>query len=303
MHICSIGECMIELSNISKNNYSMSFAGDTANTAIYLSRLGAHSSYISSIGNDKLSKNMINFLKKENVFTENIYINNNATLGLYLISNKKNGDRNFFYWRKNSAAKTYFENIKIDTLVNKIKNYNAVYYSGITLSIYNKKNNTLFLKFLKLIKQKDIKIYFDFNVRINNWKNKETAVKQIIKFSKISDIIFIKKEDLLNLNIKNSKKFILDNYKKKLVIFRSDNGKIIIYNKEKISHYKFIFKKKVKDTTGCGDAFNASFLINYNQNMEIKDCLEIAHKLGRDVANVSGAIIKKKDFNINYYAI
>ena len=88
MRICSIGECMIELSNISKNNYCMSFAGDTANTAIYLSRLGAHSSYISSIGNDKLSKNMISFLKKENVFTENIYINNNAKLGLYLINNK-----------------------------------------------------------------------------------------------------------------------------------------------------------------------------------------------------------------------
>lgn len=56
---------MIELSNISKSEYSMSYAGDTANTAIYLSRLGGHSSYITSVGNDNLSKNMISFLKKK----------------------------------------------------------------------------------------------------------------------------------------------------------------------------------------------------------------------------------------------
>mgnify|MGYP005676419907 CR=1 FL=1 len=48
MRICSIGECMIELSNIEHNIFRQNFAGDTANSAIYLSRLGAKSSYISS---------------------------------------------------------------------------------------------------------------------------------------------------------------------------------------------------------------------------------------------------------------
>ena len=54
MRICSIGECMIELSNIDENTYKLSYAGDTANSAIYLSRLGAKSSYITSVGNDLL---------------------------------------------------------------------------------------------------------------------------------------------------------------------------------------------------------------------------------------------------------
>ena len=65
MHICSIGECMIELSNMNDNFFRQSFAGDTANTAIYLSRLGAKSSYISSVGKDELSIKMLNFLKKK----------------------------------------------------------------------------------------------------------------------------------------------------------------------------------------------------------------------------------------------
>ena len=106
MRICSIGECMIELSNIEHNIFRQNFAGDTANSAIYLSRLGAKSSYISSTGKDFLSKKMLKFLNDEKVKTHNIFMNINKTLGLYLIQNNKNGERNFFYWRSNSAAKT-----------------------------------------------------------------------------------------------------------------------------------------------------------------------------------------------------
>ena len=65
MQICSIGECMAEFNTNNNLNYKSSFAGDTANTAIYLSRLGAKVTYVTSIGVDKLSDRMITFLKKE----------------------------------------------------------------------------------------------------------------------------------------------------------------------------------------------------------------------------------------------
>ena len=97
MRICSIGECMIELSNIEHNIFRQNFAGDTANSAIYLSRLGAKSSYISSTGKDFLSKKMLKFLNYEKVKTHNIFMNINKTLGLYLIQNNKNGERNFCF--------------------------------------------------------------------------------------------------------------------------------------------------------------------------------------------------------------
>ena len=37
-------------------------------------------------------------------------------------------------------------------------------------------------KILKSLKDKNIKIYFDFNIRLNNWKSKTIALKTIIKF-------------------------------------------------------------------------------------------------------------------------
>ena len=124
---------MIELSNIDENTYKLSYAGDTANSAIYLSRLGAKSSYITSVGNDLLSKKMVNFLKKEKVNTDNIHYNKNKTIGLYVIKNNNKGERNFFYWRSDSAAKSLFGNINLNVLFNKVSKYEAIYFSGITL--------------------------------------------------------------------------------------------------------------------------------------------------------------------------
>ena len=209
MHICSIGECMIELANSDKNNYILGYAGDTANTAIYLSRLGAKSTYFTAVGRDKLSQKMISFFKSEKVLIDNVYLDNKKTAGLYLIQNRNNGEKNFFYWRKNSAARSYFENINFETISKKIIKFDALYFSGITLSIYNSKNIVYFYRLLKLAKQNGIKIYFDFNVRLNNWHSSKLAKQLILKFSKISDTIFLTNEDRINLKIRSYEKFIL----------------------------------------------------------------------------------------------
>ena len=301
MHICSIGECMIELSNINDNFFKQSFAGDTANTAIYLSRLGAKSSYISSVGTDDLSIKMLNFFKKENVQTNNIFQNRNKTLGLYLIQNNKKGERTFFYWRSNSAAKTLFENVNSKKLFNQICKHNAIYFSGITLSIYDQKSINKFYEVLKLLKNNGKKICFDFNVRMKNWKSKKIAQQTMIRFSNIADIIFMTKEDINNLGLKNYKTIINRNYKNKIIVFRLGNGEINIFNKGNFEKYKVYLVKKVKDTTACGDAFNACFLYNYFNSREIKDCVKLAHRLGKKVANFKGAIIPKKNFNLNLY--
>ena len=246
MRICSIGECMIELSNIEKNIFKQSFAGDTANSAIYLSRLGATSSYISSVGKDDLSKKMLKYLKKEKVQTHNIYENKNRGLGLYVIKNNNKGERSFFYWRSNAAAKTLFENVDFKILFNQISKYDAIYFSGITLSIYDKKNTNRFYQFLKLLKNEGVKICFDFNVRLKNWENKKNAQDSIFKFSSISDIIFITKEDLKNLGLRNHKNIIKKNYGKIIVVFRLGNGELEIYNKSKLLYNKyFIINKNI----------------------------------------------------------
>ena len=75
MRICSIGECMVELNSPNHYNYNLTFAGDTGNTAVYLSRLGAKTYYLTSIGKDKLSNRMEEFLQKEKISNKFIFKN------------------------------------------------------------------------------------------------------------------------------------------------------------------------------------------------------------------------------------
>ena len=195
---------------------------------------------------------MLKFLNDEKVKTHNIFMNINKTLGLYLIQNNKNGERNFFYWRSNSAARTLLKNVNSKALLKQISKYDAIYFSGITLSIYDQKSNEKFYKILKSLKGNNIKIYFDFNVRLKNWKSKTIALQTIIKFSRIADIIFMTKDDLNNLGLRNYKSIIKSNYNKKIAVLRSSNGEVSVYNKDNFQNYKLHLNKKVKDTTGCG---------------------------------------------------
>ena len=293
MHICTIGECMAELSSMKRDKYNLSFAGDTANTAIYLSRLGASSSYITAVGKDNLSKKLINYLKNEKVKTKNIFINNKKTIGLYLIENDNRGEREFFYWRSDSAAKTLFDDMNIKIFSKKFLDFDAIYFTGITLSIYSQNNINKFYRLLILLKKNNIKIYIDLNIRLNNWIDINTAKKTIKKFSLLCDIIFISNQDLIALKIKSLKGFISTYSKNSLVIYRHGNGLIEIFENKKFSKYYINLEKKVVDTTGCGDAFNASFLINHFKKNSLANCIKLAHKLGKKVAFAKGAIIKK----------
>lgn len=71
--IAVIGECMIELSE-KGDNIKRGFGGDTLNTAVYLARqVDQHKirvDYVTALGNDPFSAQMIARWQQENVHTD-----------------------------------------------------------------------------------------------------------------------------------------------------------------------------------------------------------------------------------------
>src|SRR6187399_2663481 len=85
MRIASIGECMIELRQLPDGHLTRSFGGDTLNTAVYLARLGVSVDYVTALGDDPLSEEMLAGWRAEGVGTGLVARVPGRLPGLYLI--------------------------------------------------------------------------------------------------------------------------------------------------------------------------------------------------------------------------
>src|ERR1700760_3767455 len=102
--VASIGECMIELKQAGGGLYSRGFGGDTLNTPVFLARFGAAVDYITALGNDPLSSEMIAGWVAEGVGTGRVMRVEGKLPGIYLIGTDAKGERRFFHWRETAAV-------------------------------------------------------------------------------------------------------------------------------------------------------------------------------------------------------
>src|SRR5256885_12894030 len=108
--VACIGECMIELkqapSGQSVGLYSRGFGGDTLNTAVYLARLGMAVDYVTALGDDPLSDEMVAGWADERVGTALVVRLPGKLPGLYMIQTDEAGERRFYHWRDSSAGRS-----------------------------------------------------------------------------------------------------------------------------------------------------------------------------------------------------
>ena len=296
INVCSIGEAMIEISNIKNSLYNQSFAGDTLNFCNYLDKKKLNAFFLSAIGKSEINKSLLNFVRSKKISTKYIKQINQFELGLYLIKNKDNGEKQFFYWRDESAAKQYFNNIDFLNLYKELKNFDYIYFSGITLSIIHISKLNNFIKLLKLLKSKKIKIVFDFNIRPSRWnkKNLNIFLDSVLKFV---DICFLSGEDMNYWKNKNNIKSyeqIVRKYKLKHSIFRKNAKFTYVF----LNKTRYVFRnkllKKVVDTSGAGDGFNAAYLSNFIVNNDPVLALKAGSSLGSKIVMKKGAIVDVK---------
>lgn len=296
INVCSIGEAMIEISNIKNRLYNQSFAGDTLNFCNYLDKKKLNAFFLSAIGKSEINQSLLDFVKSKNISTKYIKQINQFEVGLYLIKNKDNGEKQFFYWRDESAAKHYFNNIDFLNLYKELKNFDYIYFSGITLSIIHISKLNNFIKLLKLLKSKKIKIVFDFNIRPSRWnkKNLNIFLDSVLKFV---DICFLSGEDMNYWKNKNNIKYyeqIVRKYKLKHSIFRKNAKFTYVF----LNKTRYVFKNKllktVVDTSGAGDGFNAAYLSNFIVNNDPVLALKAGSSLGSKIVMKKGAIVDVK---------
>ena len=86
---------MIELSELSDDRLTRTYGGDTFNTAVYLARLGVKVDYVTALGDDPFSDDMLTGWRREEVGTAHVLRLPGRLPGLYLIRRDARGERTF----------------------------------------------------------------------------------------------------------------------------------------------------------------------------------------------------------------
>ena len=188
--IVCIGEAMAELAPVEDGLYRLGFAGDTLNTAWYLRALLApewHVAFASALGDDPVSGGLAAFVAGAGIGTEGLMIRPGLACGLYLIRLVE-GDRQFAYWRGQSAARTLARDA--GELAGAIGPADWLHLSGITLAILPPEDRTRLLAEVARRRAAGARVSFDPNYRPRLWETPEAARDWTARAAALSDLAF-----------------------------------------------------------------------------------------------------------------
>src|ERR1700748_840647 len=194
--VASIGECMIELKQRGGAWYSRGFGGDTLNTSVYLARLGVAVDYVTALGDDPLSSEMIAGWAAEGVGTGRVMRVAGKLPGIYLIGTDDKGERRFFHWRESAAVRSLLDLPETADLLQSLCDYDLIYLSAVTFGIYRDEGRARLLNALREARKHGTRIAFDTNFRIRLWPDLAVARAVYAQTFETSDIVLASTEDL-----------------------------------------------------------------------------------------------------------
>lgn len=311
MKIACIGEAMVELSLASNNRLAeVDFAGDTLNTAVYLRRsldemyadLAApfdHVAYITVLGTDSLSDQIITTIQSEGIDTQYITRTPERVPGLYAINTDAQGERSFTYWRDQSAARLLF-NESTGPAFEDLKVFDLLYYSAITLAILPTRIKEQFLSFLESYRQMPGKqVAFDSNYRPKLWASNDEAMHYTEWAWRQCDIALPSLDDEMALFCDENEQAAiarLDGYEfTSGALKRGAQGPIGLGStaKEQNACGPFTPVDTVVDSTAAGDSFNGGYLASIINKQSPTEALVAGHHCASRVIQFAGAIVDK----------
>jgi 2-dehydro-3-deoxygluconokinase len=292
--VACIGECMIELRQAPGGLFSRGFGGDTLNTAVYLSRLGVATDYITALGDDPLSQEMIALWQAEGVGTARVARLKGKLPGLYLIETDRAGERRFFHWRESAAARQLMALPDTESILQSLAGYDLVYFSAITLSIYDAPGRARLFAALEEIRKRGVRVAFDTNFRARGWPDLDVARRVFSEAFAAADIVLASTEDLLPLWPGESDAALLARIDRPETILKlAEPGSIIRTGGTTTKVQAPPLSQPVIDTTAAGDSFAAAYLAARLGGADPVAAARAGHELAGVVVGHPGAIIPR----------
>lgn len=296
VRVACIGECMLELSGADTDRMTLSYGGDTLNTAIYLSRLGIATDYVTALGDDPYSDWMVDQWRDEGVGTDLVIRAPSRLPGLYAIRTDDRGERQFHYWRDQAPARDLPALPDWPKIAERLCSYDLIYLSGITLSLYTPEQRGDLDDVLARARRQGCRIVFDTNFRPRGWPSAESArdaANQILVHCDIALPTLDDDRQVFGDLHAEACAARLRSIGIDEVAVKMDAEGCLISTVE--GNFQVITEPQDAplDTTGAGDSFNAAYIAGRLQGSSPTIAAQQAHRLAGAVIMHRGAIIPR----------
>jgi len=303
-NIVLMGECMVELGNAGEPGlYRQKFAGDVFNTGIYIKRCvndAANVQFLSAVGDDSLSQQMIAMMDDESLDSSLLYRSTTAQMGLYMINVDDEGERSFSYWRSSSAAKQVVSFLSEDGGSNRLAGSDLFFFSGISIAILSAQDREQLWRYISELKAGGTKIVFDPNYRPALWESLDETRDSYARAFSLADVALPGVDDHMVLYGAKDAKDVADFLEslgvREIIIKDGAAGMLVSVDGQR-TNIDVDPVKTVVDTTSAGDAFNGGYLSARLIGRSVEQAAVFASKLSACVIQHKGAIVSKAAFN------
>jgi 2-dehydro-3-deoxygluconokinase len=291
--VASIGECMIELSQAGGGLLTRSWGGDTLNTAVYLARLGVAVDYVTALGDDPWSEEMLRAWEAEGVGTGLVVRVPGRLPGLYLIDTDRAGQRRFYYWRDSAPARQLFDLPQTEAIAAALAGYDVIYLSGVSLSLYGEGGRERLFAALDGARAQGRRIAFDTNFRVRGWPDRAVGRAAFRATLRRADIVFASTEDLEQLFGEDGLGELPTADHRIEVVLKLAEPAVRIFHGGEEQTIAAEPVTGVVDTTAAGDSFAAAYLAARLAGAEPAVAARKGHALAGAVVQHRGAIIPR----------
>jgi 2-dehydro-3-deoxygluconokinase len=295
LRVALIGECMIELKEGPAGDLSRSFGGDTFNTAAYMARLGAalgpFVDYVSAVGDDRFSEDMLAFWAAHGVGSRLTLALPGRRPGLYAITVDKSGERSFAYWRGEAAARDCFAADGSDAVLAALAEYDLIYLSGISLAVLRPPSRERLLSRIEELAAAGVAVAFDCNHRPTLWADAaetRAAWQRVFGFARFV-LMTVEEAAVLALGALDPLALMASWPGIELVV-KDGAEPCIIRSGGRIFRVPATRVERLVDTTAAGDSFSAAYLLGRLLGLSVEECARSAHAVAGAVVQHPGAI-------------
>jgi 2-dehydro-3-deoxygluconokinase len=256
--------------------------------------------YVTALGTDSFSQQMLEAWQSEQVETSLIQRMENRLPGLYYIETDSTGERTFYYWRNEAAAKFWLESEAAAAICQELATFDYLYLSGISLAILSPASREKLLSLLRACRANGGKVIFDNNYRPRLWSSREETQQVYQQMLQCTDIAFLTLDDEDALWGEKPVEDVIARTQaagvREVVIKRGADSCLVAIAGEAVVEVPAVklAKEKVIDTTAAGDSFSAGYLAVRLTGGTPEAAAQRGHLTASTVIQYRGAIIPRE---------